>query len=108
MRVNKKRLRNAISSYPKTFAIALVVKEEHDREIQTMAMVLDLCELLAELATRRASALTDCTTTTTAAGVAKQAAADASPLPFTRATAVNSDSQKPAPTKLKLVPEAKR
>ena len=60
-----------------------------------MTMVLELCELLTELAERRASALTDCTVTT----AAKQSES-------------NSENTAPgeaqASTKLKLMPEAKR
>ncbi|KAF8569842.1 hypothetical protein P879_02230 [Paragonimus westermani] len=37
---------------------------EHNEEIKTVTMVLELCELLSELAERRASVLADCTVTT--------------------------------------------
>nr|VZI45651.1 unnamed protein product [Spirometra erinaceieuropaei] len=37
------------------------VESGHTEEVKTITMVLELCELLAELAERRASALTDCT-----------------------------------------------
>ncbi|VDD82855.1 unnamed protein product [Mesocestoides corti] len=81
-----------------------LMEPEHKLELQTVTMVLELCELLAELAERRASALTDCTTTTTTA-VAQPADSNGE----------NSDSSLPNTplqtqqhTKLKLVPEAKR
>lgn len=65
-----------------------------------MTMVLELCELLAELAERRASALADCTITTAdVAPVAKHSESN---------EANTAPSEVKAPTKLKLMPEAKR
>ncbi|KAM7539970.1 hypothetical protein Aperf_G00000045221 [Anoplocephala perfoliata] len=87
------------------------LRKQHDKEMETMTMVLELCELLAELAERRASALTDCTTTTTTvAGTAKGEENSASSSPPLRATSptVSNDVQSLPTTKLKLVPEAKR
>lgn len=70
--------------------------------MQTMTMVLDLCELLAELAERRASALTDCTTITTASKQAESNLENSGPAP----PGVSNESH--PSTKLKLVPEAQR
>lgn len=78
-----------------------------------MTMVLELCELLAELAERRASALTDCTiTTATATGTVKGERISTSSSP-PRASSPSGDTasndiQSSPTTKLKLVPEAKR
>ncbi|KAG5451122.1 Serine/threonine-protein kinase unc-51 [Clonorchis sinensis] len=43
------------------------VDAKHNEEIKTITMVLELCELLSELAQRRASVLADCAVTTPAA-----------------------------------------
>lgn len=79
-----------------------LMKPEHRQEMQTVTMVLDLCELLAELAERRASALTDCTTVTTASKQVECNFENSELSP-------PSDSNESHPsTKLKLVPEAQR
>ncbi|VDM34247.1 unnamed protein product [Hydatigera taeniaeformis] len=88
-----------------------LMEPEHRQEMQTMTMVLDLCELLTELAERRASALTDCTTVTTASKQPQSSLEeeeeeeeeeDSGPT----VPRVSNDSL-PA-TKLKLMPEAQR
>ncbi|KAK4469274.1 hypothetical protein MN116_006842 [Schistosoma mekongi] len=45
------------------FSDEILMESEHNEEIKKITMVLELCELLAELAERRASALADCTPT---------------------------------------------
>nr|CAH8842792.1 unnamed protein product [Trichobilharzia regenti] len=45
------------------FSDEILMEPEHNEEIKKITMVLELCELLAELAERRASALADCTPT---------------------------------------------
>ncbi|KAL5112066.1 Serine/threonine-protein kinase unc-51 [Taenia crassiceps] len=79
-----------------------LMESEHRQEMQTMTMVLDLCELLTELAERRASALTDCTTITTASKESEHYLENSGPTP----PSVSNDSH--LSTKLKLVPEAQR
>ncbi|KAL5969151.1 Serine/threonine-protein kinase ULK2 [Taenia solium] len=79
-----------------------LMEPEHRQEMQTMTMVLDLCELLAELAERRASALTDCTTITTASKQAESNLENSGTAP----PGVSNESH--PSTKLKLVPEAQR
>nr|CDS25901.1 serine:threonine protein kinase ULK2 [Hymenolepis microstoma] len=78
--------------------------EEHNKEMETMTMVLELCELLTELAERRASALTDCTTTK----VEGEGTSTPSPPPRTSSPSGETDAQALPTTKLKLVPEAER
>ncbi|VUZ55684.1 unnamed protein product [Hymenolepis diminuta] len=78
--------------------------EEHNKEMETMTMVLELCELLTELAERRASALTDCTTTK----VEGEGTVTPSPPPRASSPSGEADAQVPPTTKLKLVPEAER
>ncbi|VDN95887.1 unnamed protein product [Rodentolepis nana] len=78
--------------------------EQHNKEMETMTMVLELCELLTELAERRASALTDCTTTK----VEGEGISTPSPPPRTSSPSGETDAQALPTTKLKLVPEAER
>lgn len=71
-------------------------------------MVLELCELLSELAERRASALTDCTTTKVVEGGGNGTTAT-TPSPPLRPSSPSGEPGTVHPTtKLKLVPEAER
>ncbi|KAM3176664.1 hypothetical protein ACTXT7_006065 [Hymenolepis weldensis] len=78
--------------------------EEHNKEMETMTMVLELCELLTELAERRASALTDCTITK----VDGEGTVNPSQPPRASTPSGEAEAQVPPTTKLKLVPEAER
>ncbi|CAH8498044.1 unnamed protein product [Heterobilharzia americana] len=77
------------------FSDEILMESEHNEEIKKITMVLELCELLAELAERRASALADCTPT-------RVITTDDSEIPITDPSAatdaslpLNSDHQKP-------------
>lgn len=101
-----------------------VMDPEHNEEIKTITMVLELCELLTELAERRASVLADCTVTTSSATFAHDASSEftpdlddtslSSPGAVTKPIRTGSEDSggvecsSPGPTGLRFLSEAQR
>ncbi|CAH8607450.1 unnamed protein product [Dicrocoelium dendriticum] len=97
---------------------------EHNEEIKTITMVLELCELLTELAERRASVLADCTVTTSSTTSAHDMNSEVTPDVVETSTSshgavckpVHTSSQEsggvdgssPRPTGLRFLSEAQR